>query len=130
MKNRFVIIIGAKHSGKSSVARAIERTNDVPAVDLDELIEKQSGKTPRELFIKGPEIFRKAEAEALASLLCPAAIEFEVVEQLVIAAGGGLAENEEAMTLLSKAKDICFVYLKMAVFLLKNVHLFLWLKQF
>ncbi|MDR0453152.1 MAG: shikimate kinase, partial [Treponema sp.] len=73
-------------------------------IDLDERVEKQAGKNVRELYREGPGIFRQAEAEALAGLFagnapgaaCPPA----TPALRVIAAGGGLADNEAALSLL------------------------------
>jgi len=108
MKNRIVLITGPKHSGKTLCARALKNILGCEAVDLDEVVEKQTGQTPRELFKKGPEVFRKAEALALASLTQPGAVN----GTLVVAAGGGLTDNGEAMTLLSRDKEIVTVYLE------------------
>jgi len=100
--------MGPKHSGKSLVSHALEKTMDLEAVDLDELVEKQTGKSPRTLYKEGPGVFRKAEEQALASLTGE-------MEQgtagLIIAAGGGIADNVDAMALLSHRKDIIPVFL-------------------
>jgi len=110
MKNHIIVITGPKHSGKTQCARALKKILDCEAVDLDEVVEEQSGQTPRELFKKGPEIFRKAEALALASLTRPGAVQ----GNLVVAAGGGLTDNSEAMALLSRDKEIVTVYLEVS----------------
>jgi len=100
VKNRIILIIGTKHSGKSLCARALNEIIGGEIVDLDELVEKQTGKTPRELFIEGHVFFKKAEAAALASVIKTQT----EVETLVIAAGGGIVDNDEAMALLSEVK--------------------------
>ncbi|MDR2786157.1 MAG: shikimate kinase, partial [Treponema sp.] len=72
--------------------------------DLDERVETRTGKSARALYREGPGIFRRAEAEALAALLaenapdaaCPPA----APALRVIAAGGGLAGNGAALSLL------------------------------
>lgn len=94
----FILIIGPKHSGKSLCARALGKILGGEAADLDEIVEKQTGKTPRELFIEGAGVFRKAEALALASLFQSPRPEGN---GLVIAAGGGLSDNPEALALLA-----------------------------
>ena len=103
MKDRIILITGPKHSGKSLCALALGKITVCEAVDLDEFIEKQSGKTPRALFEEGPEFFRKAEALALASLIRQ--------RFRIIAAGGGLIDNPEALALLSRRREIIPVYL-------------------
>ena len=92
-----MLIAGTKHSGKSLCARALGKLIDSPSVDLDELVQAQTGKSPRELFCDGKEFFQKAEAQALASLFKTSASRQNC---LVISAGGGIVDNEEAMALL------------------------------
>ena len=119
--SRLILITGPKHSGKSLCSRALGKISGLEVVDLDDLIEKQTGKTPRTLFGEGPEIFRKAEALALASLIrlpepsSAHGAERQPEKSLIVAAGGGLADNEEALALLSgldsMRREIITVYL-------------------
>jgi len=111
MKNRIIIITGPKHSGKTVCARALAKVSGGAAADLDELVTKETGKPPRELFKEGPEVFRKAEASALASLANTAKSEKNLI---VIAAGGGLIDNREALALLSQHREIITVYLEVS----------------
>jgi shikimate kinase len=76
-------------------------------IDLDELVEERTGKTPRTLFKEGPEIFRAAEANALAEIV-------RLRERLVVAAGGGLIDNSAAMELLEKSRNIVMVCLEVS----------------
>ncbi|MDR2370579.1 MAG: shikimate kinase [Treponema sp.] len=94
-----ILLAGPKHSGKTSAGRALAETGRGRFADLDEAIEARTGKSPRALFLEGSGIFRKAEAEALASLL------ERGTENAIIAAGGGLADNGEALALLAKRKN-------------------------
>jgi shikimate kinase len=64
---QIILLTGPKHSGKSRTGRALAERWEGRFIDLDELIEERTGKTPRTLFKEGPEIFREAEAEALAA---------------------------------------------------------------
>jgi shikimate kinase len=106
MKNRIILITGPKHSGKSVTARTLAGIMGESPADLDETIEKRTGKSPRELFKEGPEIFRKAEALALLSLLSGKA--------RIIAAGGGLIDNQEALELLACTPEALTVYLEVS----------------
>jgi len=110
MDFHFCLITGPKHSGKSLCAKALNETTGWAVVDLDETMEAQTGKTPRELFVLGQDIFKKAEAQALASALQPSE-----QKRLIIAAGGGIIDNGEAMALLAKSRstlcEIITVYL-------------------
>jgi len=110
MKNQIIIITGPKHSGKTLCAGTLAKISGGVAADLDELVTKETGKTPRELYKEGPEIFMKAEASALASLSRPE----ELPSLIIIAAGGGLIDNPEALALLSQHKEIITVYLEVS----------------
>ena len=95
---RFIVLVGPKHSGKTSAGKALASLLSCGFVDLDELIAQRSGKSPRALYGEGPEIFRKEEAGALAALL-----EAETAGHssfLVIASGGGLADNPDALSIM------------------------------
>jgi shikimate kinase len=98
-----ILITGPKHSGKTSAGRVLVNLllggNSLGAgfTDLDELIERQTGKSPRTLYKEGPDVFRLAETRALASLLQEIAPQ---VDTMVIAAGGGLIDNPGALALL------------------------------
>ena len=119
-----ILITGPKHSGKTLTSRALQKIIDGEVMDLDEVVERQTGKSPRTLYKEGPEIFKRAEAQALASLIQPKGTEETsepmVPEEskvrrnqrfLIIAAGGGLADNPEALALLSSRREIIVVYL-------------------
>ena len=119
-----ILITGPKHSGKSLCAKALNETTGWEAVDLDETMEVQTGKTPRELFVLGQEIFKKAETLALSSALqfyeeksqsfrCNQRLRQDRIR--IIAAGGGLIDNNDAMALLTEPqvppREIIVVYL-------------------
>jgi len=108
MKKKIILLTGPKHSGKTSVAQALKKLSGWEASDLDEVLENKTGRTPRELFREGRDIFQKAEAEALESLINP---EDKEKDCLIIAAGGGLIDNNEAMALLSSHREVICVYL-------------------
>jgi shikimate kinase len=103
---RFIILLGPKHSGKTSVSRALAPLLSCNFVDLDDYITQRTGKPPRALYLEGPEIFRAAEADALAALF-----ETETASPLVIASGGGLVDNPDALALLKKNTTAVSVFL-------------------
>jgi shikimate kinase len=63
--------MGPKHSGKTSVGLVLAALLAGEFIDLDALIETRTGKSPRLLYIEGPDIFKEAEAQALESLIPP-----------------------------------------------------------
>lgn len=60
-----IILLGPKHCGKTSVGKALATLLSCDFIDLDEEITRQTGKTPRELYKEGVEIFQKAEVDSL-----------------------------------------------------------------
>jgi shikimate kinase len=100
---RKILITGPKHAGKTSVAGALAQLCRCDWTDLDAALEARSGKTARALYREGLERFKKAEAETLAALLAD--------ERLtIIATGGGIIDNNEAVAALRNA-DAALVYL-------------------
>jgi shikimate kinase len=96
-----VVLIGPKHAGKTSAGKALASLCGGKFTDLDECVETRTGKSARALYREGPGIFRRAEAEALAALLAENAPgTARPPAPHVIAAGGGLADNEAALSLL------------------------------
>ncbi|MDR2483554.1 MAG: shikimate kinase [Treponema sp.] len=102
------VLIGPKHTGKTSVGRALAGLLDVPFIDLDEAVTARTGKTPRALYREGPEVFRAAETEALRSLL------EETAGRRVIAAGGGTADNAAASALLVNTAGVRLLYIEVS----------------
>ena len=82
-----IFLVGFMGSGKTSVGRRIAERLGAPFVDLDEEIERTSGKTVRALFEEsGEEAFRARESAYLAGTsTLPAA---------VVATGGGCFARE------------------------------------
>jgi shikimate kinase len=105
-----LLITGPKHAGKTSAGKALQKKLGGRFVDLDALVEERAGTGVRSLYARGPEIFRAAEAAALASL--PA--ETETSGPLIVAAGGGLIDNEEAKKLLAQRPGIIQIYLEVS----------------
>ena len=108
--SRPILLTGPKHAGKTSTGRALARYWGIDFIDLDELIELKTGSSPRNLYTQSPERFRKAEAQALKSLMPPRT---EPGRIQVIAAGGGIIDNEEAMAVLKQA-DLVIIYLEVS----------------
>jgi shikimate kinase len=115
-----ILITGPKHSGKTAAGLSLAELLDAEFVDLDQLVEAQTGKSTRSLFREGPDVFRRAETQALASLIPGAAAESSPGQSgaaiRVVAAGGGLADNAGAVDLLQQfaRKGAARVYLEVS----------------
>lgn len=111
-----IILTGPKHSGKTSAARVLAECCRGECIDLDELIERRTGRSPRALFREDPGIFRKAEAEALESLLKTPVRRRKRGEDRprVIAAGGGLVDNLPALKIIKDSPEARLVYLEVS----------------
>ena len=98
-----IILTGPKHSGKTSAGKALSSLCSCGFIDLDELIFQRTGKSPRQLFSESPAIFQKAEAEAVASLFEDSAVGDNAEGRRVVAAGGGIIDNAEAVAALKNS---------------------------
>jgi len=113
-----IILTGPKHSGKTSAGKALAPLCSGGFVDIDENISQITGKTPRELYSEGKDIFQKAEAETVAVLFninsCDNAAPRRAGQQRrIIAAGGGIIDNQEAIAVI-KNSGAKIVYLNIS----------------
>ena len=118
-----IILTGPKHSGKTSVGKALASIFSCDFIDLDELILQRTGKTPRQLYIESgasgsdriPDgsLFKQAEAEAVSYIMTTLVGSDNTMPMLVIAAGGGIIDNPEALTNLKNSGAI-MVYLNIS----------------
>ncbi|WP_116789285.1 shikimate kinase [Flavobacterium psychrotrophum] len=103
-----IILCGYMGSGKTTTARLLSNAAEIPYMDLDEIIEKETGKTVEEIFATDGEIkFRKLEHNILKGLL-------DVNEDFILGLGGGTpcyANNH----LLLQRNDVVSVYLKTGI---------------
>lgn len=103
-----ISITGPKHSGKSSAGRELAELLDADFRDLDFSIQEVYGRSPRELYKEGEEIFRRAESAVLRSLLQKRKGRGRL---MVIAAGGGIIDNPEAAALLKQNTFVIYLAL-------------------
>ena len=91
---RHVVLVGMMGTGKTTVGRLLADRLGRSLVDSDELIERRTGRTVREIWrTDGEPTFRVLETAALRDALAES-------EPLVIAAAGGVvlsARNREAL---------------------------------
>lgn len=103
-----IILCGYMASGKTTIARLLSVTMQIPYLDLDEVIEKETGKTVAQIFEQDGEIkFRKLEHDTLKGLIA-------VNDDFIIGLGGGTpcyANNH----LLLQDSNVVSVYLKTGI---------------
>ena len=96
-----ICLIGMPSSGKSVLGKMLAKKRKMRFLDLDTLIQKNSGKLLREIIEeKGREGFLRIEEETGASLS---------VENTVIAPGGSICYGEKAMKHLQKIARVIFL---------------------
>lgn len=101
---RHVVLVGLMGSGKSTVGRLLAERLGRPFLDSDEQVERQTGRTVREIFeADGEPAFRRLEAEALAQ-----AVACEV--PAVIAAAGGVVLDADNRRLLRGAGTVVWLH--------------------
>ena len=88
-----VVILGFMGCGKTAVARELALLRNQPWVDLDQRIEEQEGRSPKQIIIEdGETAFRETETRVLRKLLANG--------ERIIALGGGawtVAVNREIL---------------------------------
>ena len=102
------VLMGPKHCGKTAVGLELAGLLGACFFDIDQEITKRQGRSPRELYAVSPETFRRAEAGALEEVL--GAIDaLPAGQSAVIAAGGGIIDNADAVALLDQRRaGACF----------------------
>ncbi|MES2485449.1 MAG: shikimate kinase [Bacteroidota bacterium] len=105
---RKIILCGYMGSGKTTIAQLLAVVTEIPYLDLDEVIEKDTSKTIAQLFEQDGEIaFRKLEHATLKGLL-------DVKDEFILGLGGGTpcyANNH----LLMQRDDVISIYLKAGI---------------
>lgn len=99
-----IVLTGFMGTGKSTVGRLLARKLGHAFVDLDELVEKETGLSVSAIFAScGEERFRELEREAIARLVNGA-----FGNRLVVSTGGGAVVNEKNRSDLKKwGKLVC-----------------------
>jgi shikimate kinase len=98
-----IVLIGFMGTGKSSIARALERGFGYDVIDTDAYIEKEQGMSISEIFAsKGEEAFRKMETALIRDQLMN-------MDNTVISCGGGMPLREENQALLKHAGTVIWL---------------------
>lgn len=99
--NKNIVFIGMPGCGKTSIGREVAKRLSSSFYDIDEYIERKTGKLIKEIFLEGETYFRKLESEAIKDISenCPC----------VISTGGGSVKLPENMEALQKNSIIIFI---------------------
>lgn len=97
-----VVLVGMPSSGKSSIGRLLAQRTGKTLVDLDEEIEKLSGKPIPAIFEEGGEaLFRRWETEAVAK--------FAKENRQILSCGGGVVKTPGNVRLLRQNGTVVFI---------------------
>ncbi len=101
-----IILLGIKHSGKSTQGKLAAKHFECDFFDTDDEITRTTGKTPRQIYTEsGQEAFLKAEEGACRKL----AENAKNGKRVVIATGGGICNNKAALEELHKIGIFVFL---------------------
>jgi len=89
-----IFLIGFMGSGKTTVGKRLAKALEMEFVDLDELVEKASGKSITKLFEEGASNFRAQESAALKKT--------SLFPNAIVATGGGTPCFNENMTWMNR----------------------------
>jgi shikimate kinase len=100
--SQFLIFIGYRATGKTTLARMLGERLQLDAVDTDPLIEQKAGRTIADIFAEqGEPAFRDYESQVITELLCG--------KPLVVATGGGLPVRPANRALLKRAGRVVWL---------------------
>ncbi|MBO5137208.1 MAG: hypothetical protein J6B81_01735 [Spirochaetaceae bacterium] len=105
-----IILAGIKHCGKSTQGRLLSERLNCQFYDTDDIITQITGSTPREIYsVKGEESFKQAEEEACKYLAKQLVKSDSKTVSAVIATGGGICNNPNALEYLRPLSTIFFL---------------------
>ncbi len=105
---RRIVLTGFMGSGKSTVGPIVARHLGWKFLDIDDVIESETGATIAQLFARdGESAFRDCEHATIARLAAG--------DALVMALGGGAIERKETRDLLLQTPETLLVHLEVAL---------------
>ena len=112
--NQGIILLGIKHCGKSTLGNLLSKQFHCPFFDTDDVITEMTGLSPRQIYQEqGPQAFMEAESKACNYLVRYLSALGE--KEYVIATGGGICNNKEALKALESLGFFIFLEVPEAV---------------
>ncbi|MGC8530029.1 MAG: shikimate kinase [Leptospirillia bacterium] len=100
---RFVVFVGPRGSGKTTLGHALGRVLDAPVYDTDRMVEDLAGEPLSRLWEReGEEAFRNVESRALTALL--------TLSPGVVSTGGGIVVRPENRQKLRKLGYVIYLH--------------------
>ena len=99
MKN--IVLIGMPGAGKTTIGRKLSKALGRPVLDADDKVVEQTGRTIKDLFQEGEDVFRQAETEAVKTLAA--------MDGIIISCGGGVVKRPENIGYLQQNGKIFFL---------------------
>ena len=101
----FIILCGIKHCGKTTQGRLLAEYFQCAFYDTDDTVMRLTGKSPRQIYTEqGAAKFMEYETAACKQIVDETPDEFAVV-----ATGGGVCNNEQALAVLKRAGHFVFL---------------------
>lgn len=96
-----IVLIGMPGAGKTTIGRKLSKALGRPVLDADDKVVEQTGRTIKDLFQEGEDVFRQAETEAVKTLAA--------MDGIIISCGGGVVKRPENMAYLQETGKIFFL---------------------
>lgn len=117
---KLIILLGVKHSGKSTISKLLAEKLNGLSIDIDNIIEENENMSVRHVYnLHGKDGFMMAEKAAcvfLKDIILKNEFNNPPVQnkKIIVATGGGICENNAAMKIL---RDLCLQNNGLMIFL-------------
>lgn len=96
-----IVLIGMPGAGKTTIGKKLSQALGRPVLDADDMVVQQTGRTIKDLFQEGEDVFRTAETEAIRTLAAK--------DGIIISCGGGVVKRPENIGYLQENGKIFFL---------------------
>lgn len=96
-----IVLIGMPGAGKTTIGRKLHKLLDRPVLDSDDQVIKETGRSVKDLFQEGDDVFRAAETAAIKTL--------SEMDGIIISCGGGVVKRPENIAYLQQNGKIFFL---------------------